>query len=155
MKLIKSLWTGFNKTLNYLMPVGDLFVRFWIARLFFLSGLSKIQSWSTTISLFQNEYQVPLLHPVIAAHICTIVELVVPIFLFLGLGQRLPAFILFVFNIIIVCSYPVLWMNVTGPALAQHFYWGILIMMIMLHGNGKLSLDYLIEYLCSRKKINL
>ena len=27
------------------------------------------------------------------------------------------------------------------PALAQHAYWGVLILVVLLHGPGKLSLD--------------
>ena len=30
------------------------------------------------------------------------------------------------------------------PALAQHLYWGILLLVTLLHGPGKLSLDALV-----------
>src|SRR3954471_4532739 len=43
---------------TYLAPLLDLAVRFWLARVFFMSGLTKIQSWDSTLSLFENEYAV-------------------------------------------------------------------------------------------------
>ena len=53
---------------TYLAPLLDFAVRFWLARVFFLSGLTKIQSWDSTLSLFESEYAVPLLPPELAAY---------------------------------------------------------------------------------------
>lgn len=44
-----------------------LAVRLWIAEIFFMSGLTKIKSWATTISLFEDEYKVQLLSPEVVA----------------------------------------------------------------------------------------
>jgi putative oxidoreductase len=57
-----------------------------------------------------------------------------------GLATRPAAAILFVFNIIAVISYPEL--NAAG--LEQHKVWGLMLLVILLHGPGKLSLDSLI-----------
>ncbi len=142
-KIFCTLFNGFNNTLDFLTPVGDLFLRFWIARVFFLAGLTKIQTWDVTVQLFTYEYEVPVLSPTIAAALGTATELVVPVFLLLGLGRRVPAFILFVFNIMAVVSYPYLLTEEGQIGLNDHFYWGVLLLVLLLHGSGKLSLDYL------------
>jgi putative oxidoreductase len=107
---------------------------------FFKSGLTKIQSWDTTVLLFTNEYHVPFLPPEIAALLGTATELVLPVFLALGLGTRVAAAMLFVFNIVAVISYP----ELEGAGLEQHYVWGMLLLVTLLHGPGALSLDHLI-----------
>ena len=121
-----------------LAPAADLLVRYWVAAVFFRSGLTKIQSWDTTVLLFTNEYHVPLLSPELAAVLGTATELIVPAFLLLGLGGRLAAAVLFVFNIVAVISYP----ELEGLGLEQHQVWGILLLVTILHGPGALSLDH-------------
>lgn len=128
------------KILASFTPVVDLIVRLWVAAVFFKSGLTKIQSWDTTILLFTNEYHVPLLSPQVAALAGTGAELTLPIFLALGLGSRLAAAALFVFNIVAVISYP----ELEGAGLDQHYVWAILLLVTIAHGPGALSLDRLI-----------
>src|SRR5262245_3838404 len=67
-------------------PILLLCIRLWMAQIFWYSGRSKIQSWSTTLMLFENEYKVPLLPPDLAAYITATFELTCPILLVLGLG---------------------------------------------------------------------
>lgn len=134
--------------LGRLAPLADFLVRFWVAAVFFRSGLTKIQSWDTTVLLFTNEYHVPLLPPEAAALLGTGTELVVPVFLLLGLGGRAAAAALFVFNIVAVISYP----ELEGLGLEQHQVWGILLLVTILHGPGALSLDHWIaRWLRSRE----
>jgi putative oxidoreductase len=57
-----------------------------------------------------------------------------------GLAGRFAAFVLFVFNIIAVISYPTL--NAAG--IADHQLWGLLLALLVLRGPGKLSLDHLL-----------
>ena len=61
-------WRLFNRVCENLAPVGDLVIRYWVAKVFFMSALTKIQSWDSTIMLFTYEYHVPLLSPTIAAY---------------------------------------------------------------------------------------
>lgn len=130
----KQLYRG----LDFLSPVADLAVRLWVANAFFVSGLTKIQTFDSTILLFTYEYQVPLLSPEAAAYMGTFTELFFPVLLALGLAGRFSAFVLFVFNIIAVISYPGL-----GPAgLEDHQVWAIMLLVTLLHGPGKLSLDH-------------
>jgi len=126
--------------LNRLAPFVDLGVRVFVASVFFKSGLTKIVNWDSTVALFDNEYAVPLLPPDIAALLGTGVELIFPVLLVLGLGARVSALVLFAFNIIAVISYP----DLSAAGLKDHQTWGLLLLITLLHGPGKLSFDHLI-----------
>ncbi|HEY9064325.1 MAG TPA: DoxX family protein [Burkholderiaceae bacterium] len=129
-----------RRGLDAAAPAVDLAVRLLVASVFFKSGLTKIASWSSTLSLFQNEYAVPLLPPEVAAWLGTGVELFFPVLLVLGLGSRFAAAVLFVFNIVAVISYP----DLGEVGLKDHQTWGLLLLVTLLHGPGKLSLDHLL-----------
>jgi putative oxidoreductase len=124
--------------LNFISPAVDLAVRLWVADVFWKSGLTKIQSWDTTLYLFANEYHVPLLSPEVAAYSGAFTELFFPVFLVLGLGGRVAAFVLFVFNLIAANTYP----GISEGGIKDHTYWGILLLILLVHGPGKLSVDY-------------
>jgi putative oxidoreductase len=134
----KNLISGLE---NYLAPILDLAIRIWVGMVFFQSGLTKIQSWNTTLFLFENEYAVPLLPPQMAAYLGTAAELALPVFLVLGLGGRVAAAALFVFNIVAVLSYP----GLGEVGLRDHQYWGLLLLIPLLHGPGKISVDHFIR----------
>ena len=129
------------KVLPAATALVDLVVRLWVAAVFFRSGLVKIQSWDTTILLFTNEYHVPLLSPYLAAVLGTAAELTLPVFLAIGLGTRLAAAALFVFNIVAVISYS----ELEGAGLDQHYVWAILLAVTIVHGPGLASLDRLLN----------
>ena len=133
--------TATNIAEVWLAPVLDLAIRIWVGMVFFQSGLTKILSWETTLSLFENEYAVPLLPPQLAAYLGTAAELGLPIFLVLGLGGRLSAAALFVFNIVAVISYP----DLGAVGLKDHQYWGLLLLVPLLHGPGKISVDHFLR----------
>ena len=126
---------------NYGAPILDLVIRFWVGKVFFMSGLVKIQSWSTTLALFESEYQVPVLPPQLAAYLGTGAELILPVFIVLGLGGRIAAAALFVFNIIAVMSYP----DLSEVGLKDHQYWGLMMLVTLFHGPGKLSIDHFLR----------
>ena len=125
--------------------MGDLAARVWVGWIFFKAGLVKIQAWQSTLFLFQNEYHVPLLSPVVAAYIGTAAEIILPILLVLGLGGRVTILIFFIYNAIAVFSYPHLWTPEGAMGLAQHINWALLLGLLMFHGPGKLSVDYWIK----------
>lgn len=127
-----------TKLLDVLSPLFDLGLRLYLANIFWKSGLNKLQSWDSTIALFENEYQVPLLSPYAAAVLGTGAELVLPVLLAAGLAGRFAAFALFVFNIVAVVSYP----DLNEIGLKDHIYWGILLLVPLFHGPGKLALDH-------------
>ena len=122
---------------DWLTPLLDLGLRIWVGMVFFQSGLVKIGSWSGTLALFENEYAVPLLSPQVAAVLGTAAELGLPVFLILGLAGRLSAAALFAFNIVAVLSYP----DLSPAGLKDHQYWGLILLVIALHGPGRLSVD--------------
>lgn len=128
----------FVRGLDFLAPVGDLLIRLWVANIFWASGLTKIQSMETTIQLFKYEYQVPLLPPEVAAYLATFSELGFAALLAIGLAGRFSAAALTVLNIVAVISYPAL----EAHGLVQHQLWGLLLLVPLLHGPGKLSLDH-------------
>lgn len=126
------------RTLDFLSPVGELLLRCWVSAAFFSSGLTKFQSWDTTVLLFQYEYQVPLLPPAIAASFSVFGELVLPVLLVLGLAGRFGAIGLFILNIVAVASYP----GLMEAGLEWHKAWGLVLLIFVLRGPGKLSIDY-------------
>lgn len=119
----------------------DLAIRVYLAQVFFRSGLLKVGSWDGTLYLFENEYRVPLLPAEAAAWLGTFGELFFPPLLALGLAARFAAFSLFVFNVVAVVAF---WHVLGGnqAALMSHFYWGMLLLVTLCHGPGKLSLDH-------------
>ena len=136
----------FNNILNSLTPIGDLIIRYWLSKLFFLSALMQLEYWKSTVLQFTYNYELPFLSDKADADFMTGVGLVLPIFLLLGLGGRLPAFLLFIFNIISIFADPFLFTSDGYVSLLLHVYWGMLLMMLMFHGPGKLSLDYFIAW---------
>jgi len=120
-----------------LQPAVDLGLRLWVGGVFFKSGLVKLDSWSTTLTLFENEYHVPLLSPEVAAYLGTAAELTLPVFLVLGLGGRLSALALFAFNAVAVLSYP----DLMPAGVEQHQVWGLMLLATIAHGPGAWSLD--------------
>jgi putative oxidoreductase len=143
-KTIRTLVDSVINGLNFLSPGLDLFIRVWVGLVFFKSGLTKIQSWESTVGLFENEYNVPLLPPEVAAFLGTGAELIFPVFLVMGLGTRFFAASLFIFNIVAVISYP----DLGEVGLKDHQYWGLLLLVTLLHGPGKLSVDHLLKKWC-------
>jgi putative oxidoreductase len=119
----------------------DLVIRFYMAEVFFRSGLVKIRNWDGTMYLFENEYRVPLLPPELAAWLGTFAELAFPPLLALGLAARFAALSLSLVNVVAVISF---WhvLAENEAARMSHFYWGLLLLVTLCHGPGKLSLDH-------------
>ncbi len=126
--------------LDFIAPAGDLMLRIWVACVFWLSGLTKIESFDTTLQLFRYEYSVPLLPSDVAAYLATFSELTFSVLLVLGLAGRFSAAALFLLNLVAVISYPELDANAIG----YHKLWGLMLLMPLLHGPGKLSVDFFI-----------
>lgn len=123
------------------VPLLLLACRIWVGYVFFNSGLTKIATWDSTLYLFEYEYQVPLLPWQLAAYIGTATELILPVFLVLGLLTRPMAAALFVFNIMAVVSYPVLWEG----GFFDHQLWGLMILIVVVWGPGVVSTDSLLR----------
>lgn len=135
------LATSIIRGLDFSQPLIDLGVRLWVANVFWKSGVESLRDWQSTVDLFTYEFHVPLLSPLVAAVLGTSVELIFPVFLALGLAGRFSAGVLFIFNIMAVISYP----GLSDVGHKDHIYWGILLLVSLLHGPGKISIDHFIR----------
>jgi putative oxidoreductase len=121
----------------------QLAMRIAIGAVFFRSGLLKINSWEFAIKLFEEEYKVPLLDPVLAARLATFNELTFPVLLFLGLATRLATLPLLGMIVVIqTFIYPQAW--------TEHLLWASILIFLLSRGPGSLSVDFLVEQLCSK-----
>jgi putative oxidoreductase len=127
----------FNLLGRFPLALVLLFLRIGIGGTFFKSGLNKIQSWDSAVSLFAEEYKVPLLSPELAAYLATAAELACPVMLVLGLLARLGAAALLGMTFVIqFFVYPENWV--------EHLLWAAALLYILTRGPGALSLDALI-----------
>lgn len=119
----------------------SLALRCYVGWQFFKAGMVKVSDWSATLSLFRDEYMVPLLPPELAAYAGATGELVLPVLLFVGLASRPAALALFLVNAMAVISYPQLLSFECPAAINDHFYWGAMLLVLVAFGPGKVSLD--------------
>lgn len=132
--------------LSYLHDPLALGLRIYVGWQFFKAGLLKLESWDSTMYLFQYEYDVPLLGPQTAAVLGTAGELVFPMLLWAGLVSRLSALGMQFVNVMAVVSYAHVIFNPEfgTDALNDHLYWGLMLLVITVYGPGRLSLDYML-----------
>jgi putative oxidoreductase len=141
MKTINSLLRLLDAAAIALQPLFALAVRLYLLRVFFLSGLTKLRSWDSTLYLFSNEYHVPVLPPAVAAVMGAGGELLFPVLLVLGWQGRFAAAGLFVVNLVAVSSYP----GLEPVMIKDHVLWAVLIAYLFFHGAGRWSLDALLD----------
>lgn len=110
------------------------------AAVFWQSGQTKVEGWhlkDSAITLFREEYKLPVIDPVIAAHAAAFAEHFFPILLVLGLASRFAAFaLLFMTSIIEIFVYPDAW--------PTHGVWATCFLLVIARGPGLISLDHLI-----------
>jgi putative oxidoreductase len=141
---VADLLNPLSRALDNLQSLFALATRLYVGWVFLKSGYLKISAWETTVSLFKDEYHVPLLPPYFAAVAGTAGELAFSLLLILGLGGRLPALGLFAVNALAVISYGhVLFMEGFEAALGQHYFWGFMLAMLAVYGPGAITLDRL------------
>jgi putative oxidoreductase len=151
-KLICQLYGSYRYAeklcLAHIAPLFNLGLRFYLAQVFFMSGLTKIRSWDGTLFLFNFEYQVPIIPPEIAAIMATGGELLLPVLLLSGTLGRFAAVGLFILNAVAVISYPTL----LPIALKDHYLWGVLLVVLAIYGAGKWSVDEYLNRRCSSNR---
>ncbi|PMS23933.1 DoxX family protein [Trinickia dabaoshanensis] len=116
-----------------------LVCRFGIASIFFISGRTKVTGFLTltdsTYSLFMTDYKLPLIPPIIAAHVAAYSEHLFSLLLALGLCTRLSALALFGMTAVIeIFVYPDAW--------PTHLSWAGLLLYMIARGGGAASLDH-------------
>ena len=134
---VQTAWSPLTHLLDALQPLAAMLARLYVAQVFFLSGLTKLRDWGTTVALFTDEYKVPLLSPTLAAALGTAGELVLPVLLLLGLAGRFSALGLFVVNAVAVISLS----EIAPAALQQHILWGTLLAALAIYGMGPWAVD--------------
>ena len=112
-----------------------LILRLGVALVFWRSGQSKLPFGNDTIiTLFREEYRVPLLPPELAAYLATTVELSCPVLLVLGFLTRPAAAVLLAQTLVIqIFVYP---MNYP-----DHLLWAGPLLYLVLRGPGAWSFD--------------
>ena len=123
---------------DLLQPLVNLAFRLYVAKVFFTSGLTKIDNWDSTLMLFEYEYDVPVLSFELAAWLATAGELVLPVLLVLGLAGRFSAVGLFILNYVAMISYP----DISAAGINDHYFWGAMLLVLTVYGPGKLSVDH-------------
>jgi putative oxidoreductase len=139
--LLKHYYTA-SRYPEYLAPVFDLALRLFLANAFFKSGLTKIQNWDSTLYLFSDVYQVPLLPSDVAAYLATGAELGLPVLLVFGLFGRFAAAGLFILNAVAAYSY---YSELSEAGLNQHLYWGMMLTVLLILSRGAWSADAWME----------
>lgn len=131
-----------------------LLARFSIAAIFWQSGQTKIEGlainfisgefslgWprlsESALTLFEYEYQLPLISPALAAPMAALAEHIFPLLILAGLATRFSAFALLVMTVVIqLFVYP--------GAYATHGVWAAVLLVLIARGPGTFSLDYLL-----------
>ncbi len=112
-------------------------LRFAVATVFWNSAMAKLANWDTTISLFTDDYQVPLLPPEIAADMALTIELTTPALLVFGLFTRFAALVLLGMTAVIeIFVYPQAW--------PTHIQWTAMLLVLLCRGPGAISIDHLL-----------
>lgn len=132
--------------------------RFSIAAVFWKSGQTKIEGLAIdlvsgefrlglpqlsedALYLFREEYRLPLIPPEIAAPLAATAEHVFPLLLLVGLATRLSAAALLAMTLTIqLFVYP--------DAYPTHGTWAAVLLYLMAHGPGRVSLDHWIARRC-------
>ncbi len=129
--------------LDKIKPVVNFIVRLYLASTFLFLGLDKIQNWDTTLFLFQNDYQIPLVSHSIATVLAIAIQIACPVMLVLGYGTRFAALILFVTTLM---------SNFFYQQYVEYNYWMLVLAMLMCYGADKFSLDcYMLGKLKAKK----
>lgn len=149
---LASLLKGLYQLMCHLPNTVLAFIaRFSIAAVFWQSGQAKIEGFAidivsgtfspgmpklsdNAVFLFKEEYKLPLLSPEIGAWMAAFGEHLFPILILLGLATRLSALALLGMTMVIqLFVYP--------DAYPTHGTWAAVLLYLMAHGPGKLSID--------------
>ena len=131
---------------DILQDLLALGLRLYVGWQFFHAGMLKLGAWDSTLYLFENEYRTPVLSPHLAAVLGTAGELAFPVLLWVGLASRMAALGLQFVNVMAVVAYAHVIFNPEfgTSAAADHYLWGLMILVIMVFGPGRLSIDELL-----------
>ena len=125
------------------LSLHQVLFRLAITGIFLKAGLIKASNWETTVALFRDEYQVPILPPEVAGLLAATFELGCSTLLLLGLATRLATLpLLGMIATIQLFVYPSAW--------HEHLVWASILLFLLTRGAGAISLDHLIA--CARPR---
>jgi putative oxidoreductase len=109
-----------------------------VAVVFWNSARTHLANWDTTLALFADEYQVPLLPPDLAAYLTAAIEVSTSVLLLLGFATRPAALLLLGMTAVIeIFIYPQAW--------PTHIQWAAMMLVLLCRGAGSFSFDELIR----------
>ncbi len=112
-------------------------LRLGVATIFWNSAMTKLANWDTALSLFADEYKLPIIPANVAAYMAVSIELTAPVLLVLGLLTRVTALVLLGMTAVIeIFVYPLAW--------PTHLQWAAMLLVLLCRGPGKFSLDQLL-----------
>ena len=112
-------------------------LRLGVAWIFWNSAQVKLINWDTTLTLFREDYRVPVLPPELAADMALAIELACPVLLVSGLFTRAAVVVLMAMTAVIqVFVYPEAW--------PTHLQWTAMMLVLLCRGAGLLALDHLL-----------
>ncbi len=101
-----------------------------VATIFWNSAMTKLANWETAVTLFAEEYKLPLLPPEVAAYLAVSIELTTPVLLVLGLLTRPAALVLLGMTTVIeIFVYPQAW--------PTHIQWAAMLLGLALPRPGQ------------------
>lgn len=131
-------------TRKLIQPIVNFSARFYVAFVFFKSGIKKVDDnfkvTEETINLFRDDFKIPYLPPEFAANLAAYAEIFLPVLLVLGFLSRPAALALFILNAVALYAlHTAGWANPVSNW--QHIFWGALFLGIFAYGPSKLSID--------------
>ncbi len=136
MSLLSKINSVSQLAAMFIAPIANLAGRLYVGWEFFKSGLLKLEDWDDTLEMFEDDWAIDFLPTQLSALLGTAGELVLPVLLFLGLFTRFGAAGLFVMVLVIECFI--------YPVTQQHYYWMIILGMLVGYGGDKISVDNLL-----------
>jgi putative oxidoreductase len=135
----RSKASGAAERLSWIpLSLHQLVFRLAVASVFLKAGLIKLSNWETTVALFRDEYQVPVLPPEVASVLATTFELGCSTLLIVGLATRLATLpLLAMIATIQGFVYPSAW--------PEHLVWASILLFLLTRGAGVISVDHLIS----------
>ena len=115
-----------------------------VGLVFWNSARTKVAGWDVfhvnenTLTLFTEEYKLPIIPPELAALVAQLAEHAFSVLLIVGLATRFSALALFGMVLVIeIFVYP--------DAYVVHGTWAAILLVLVKYGPGKISLDHIIS----------
>jgi putative oxidoreductase len=139
-KRIASLFARLGR---FPLSLHQVLFRLAIAGVFLRPGITKVTSWESTVTLFREEYRVPVLSPEIAATLAATFELGCSTLLVIGLATRIATLPLLGMIVTIqIFVYPRAW--------PEHLVWSSILLFLLTRGGGTISVDRVIRTVATR-----